>query len=72
MVIFVDVDDTFVRSFGTKRIPIPSVIKAIHELKARGQFCIVGAVVDESMPMPQRSNLDWKTALLIIYPNRMC
>jgi hypothetical protein len=29
MVIFVDVDDTIVRSFGTKRIPIPTVIEAI-------------------------------------------
>ncbi|MBD1823789.1 DUF705 domain-containing protein [Cyanobacteria bacterium FACHB-DQ100] len=36
MVIFVDVDDTLIRSFGTKRIPMPSVIQAIRELKAKG------------------------------------
>jgi hypothetical protein len=36
MIIFIDVDDTFVRSFGTKRIPIPSVIKEIQELKEKG------------------------------------
>ena len=31
-VIFVDVDDTLVRSVGTKRIPIPSVIARVREL----------------------------------------
>ncbi|MBD2608545.1 hydrolase [Scytonema hofmannii FACHB-248] len=36
MVIFVDVDDTLVRSVGTKRIPIPSVIRVIRQLKAQG------------------------------------
>lgn len=34
--VFVDVDDTLVRSAGTKRIPIPSVIKHIRELHAQG------------------------------------
>ncbi len=33
--IFVDVDDTFVRSVGTKRIPMPTVIAHIRELKAQ-------------------------------------
>ena len=36
MVIFVDVDDTLVRSVGTKRIPIPSVIEVVRQLKAQG------------------------------------
>lgn len=36
LVIYVDVDDTFVRSYGTKRIPIPAVIEHIHELKQQG------------------------------------
>ena len=34
MVIYVDVDDTFVRTYGTKRIPIPAIIghvRALHE-----------------------------------------
>jgi predicted HAD superfamily phosphohydrolase YqeG len=34
--IFVDVDDTFVRSFGTKRIPMPAVIAHIRSLHAEG------------------------------------
>ena len=36
MVIFVDVDDTLVRSVGTKRIPIPSVVQAVRKLKEQG------------------------------------
>ena len=35
-VVFVDVDDTLVRSFGTKRIPMPSVIARVRALKADG------------------------------------
>lgn len=34
--VFVDVDDTFVRSFGTKRIPIPPVIKHVKALYEEG------------------------------------
>jgi beta-phosphoglucomutase-like phosphatase (HAD superfamily) len=36
VVVFVDVDDTLVRSVGTKRIPIPGVIKVVRQLKAEG------------------------------------
>jgi hydroxymethylpyrimidine pyrophosphatase-like HAD family hydrolase len=35
-IVFVDVDDTLVRSVGTKRIPIPSVINRVKQLKAEG------------------------------------
>ncbi|WP_069472292.1 hypothetical protein [Candidatus Marithrix sp. Canyon 246] len=34
--IFVDVDDTFVRSFGSKRIPIPATIEHLKTLKNQG------------------------------------
>jgi predicted HAD superfamily phosphohydrolase YqeG len=36
IVIYVDVDETFVRSVGTKRIPMTSVINHIHGLKEEG------------------------------------
>src|SRR4051794_33763518 len=41
MVIFVDVDDTLIRSFGSKRIPITGVIQRVRELHAAGArlFC---------------------------------
>ena len=35
-IIYVDVDDTLVRSIGTKRIPMPRVIEGVRELKAAG------------------------------------
>jgi hypothetical protein len=34
--IYVDVDDTLVRSAGSKRVPIPSVIQHVIELHASG------------------------------------
>ncbi len=33
---FVDVDDTFVRSFGSKRIPIPATIKHLRDIYEQG------------------------------------
>lgn len=36
LVVFVDVDDTLVRSVGTKRIPIPEVIRRVRELHSAG------------------------------------
>ena len=36
LVIFVDVDDTFVRSFSTKRIPIPAAIARVRQLHEQG------------------------------------
>jgi hypothetical protein len=36
MIVYVDVDDTLVRSAGTKRIPVPAVIAHVRALKANG------------------------------------
>lgn len=36
-IIFVDVDDTLVRTFGHKRIPMPAVIDTVRRLAATGQ-----------------------------------
>ncbi len=40
-IVYVDVDDTFVRSVGTKRVPILAVVRFVKTLKARGVqlFC---------------------------------
>jgi len=35
-IIFIDVDDTMVRSVGAKRIPIPAVIAQVKRLKSEG------------------------------------
>ena len=36
LVVYVDVDDTLVRSVGPKRIPIPSVVAHVRRLKESG------------------------------------
>jgi hypothetical protein len=35
-VVFVDVDDTLVRSVGAKRVPMPAVVARVRELHAQG------------------------------------
>ncbi|HSI52101.1 MAG TPA: DUF705 domain-containing protein [Ideonella sp.] len=35
-IIYVDIDDTLVRSVGTKRIPMPAVIDDVRRLKQEG------------------------------------
>ena len=39
--VYVDIDDTIVRSVGSKRIPIPNVIRHVRSLKNQGavMFC---------------------------------
>jgi len=39
--VYVDIDDTIVRSVGAKRIPIPKTIKHVRDLKKQGAvlFC---------------------------------
>lgn len=36
LVVYVDVDDTLVRSAGTKRMPIPNVVTHVKQLAAQG------------------------------------
>jgi len=36
MIAFIDVDDTLVRTVGTKRIPIPRMVARVRELHAQG------------------------------------
>lgn len=38
MVVFVDVDDTLVRTAGTKRIPMPKTLERIKSLHAEGNI----------------------------------
>ena len=35
-IIYFDIDDTVVRSYGSKRIPMPAAIAAVHRLKQEG------------------------------------
>jgi hypothetical protein len=40
VVIYVDVDDTLIRSVGTKRIPIPNVVRHVRRLKEDGAVLV--------------------------------
>ncbi|MDJ0941679.1 MAG: hypothetical protein QNJ00_18080 [Woeseiaceae bacterium] len=35
-IVYVDIDDTLVRSAGSKRIPIPHVVAAVEQMAAEG------------------------------------
>jgi predicted HAD superfamily phosphohydrolase YqeG len=37
VIVFVDVDDTLVRTVGTKRIPMPRVIERVRAMHAMGE-----------------------------------
>ncbi|WP_242112022.1 DUF705 domain-containing protein [Luteimonas aquatica] len=37
-VIFVDVDDTLIRSFGTRRIPMPAMVERVRQLHRQGDM----------------------------------
>jgi cation transport ATPase len=41
MVVYVDVDDTLVRSFGSKRIPMAAMVQHVRDLHAAGVTLLV-------------------------------
>ncbi len=38
MVVFIDIDDTLIRTAGTKRIPMPRTIQRVKELHSQGHL----------------------------------
>lgn len=60
MIFYVDVDDTLVRTVGTTRIPIVSVIEHVRRWKA--QRCIFGARVVLTTAVKQQQNSASPTA----------
>ena len=69
-IIYIDVDDTFVRSIGTKRIPMPNVLRHIRELKEQVPFSTVGVRAAPTTPVKARENLASKTVSRRSYPSR--
>jgi hypothetical protein len=55
-VVYVDVDDTLVRSLGSKRSPMRSVIEQVKRLHADGAEIIYGAPAAPSMRRKPRRN----------------
>ena len=59
--IFVDVDETFVRNYGAKRIPIPSVIEHIKQLKLEGavMYCWSSGGADYASSSAKEFGIDY-------------
>jgi hypothetical protein len=58
LIIYVDVDDTLVRSTGSKRIPIPATIEHFRQLALEGADSICGAGVGQPTRNRQRKSSD--------------
>lgn len=70
-IIYVDVDETFVRSAGTKRIPMTSVIHHIQQLKEQGAtlFCWSSGGADYAKQSAQEFGIDHCFVAFLPKPN---
>ena len=70
-VVFVDVDDTLVRSVGSKRIPIPGVIAYVRRLKAAGAvlYCWSSGGADYARAAAEDLDLDESFSGYLPKPN---
>jgi hypothetical protein len=60
LVIYIDVDDTLVRSAGTKTLPIPSMVEHTRELASSGAelYCWSAAGADYARSTAQRLGIE--------------
>ena len=70
-VIFVDVDDTLIRSVGRTRIPIPAAIAAVRRLQGEGAMLYLWSSGGADYACESASFSVWPTALRLFCPNRM-
>lgn len=59
LVVYVDVDETFVRNYGKKRIPMPHVINHIKELKRQNtvMYCWSSGGADYAKASAEEFNI---------------
>lgn len=70
-VIFIDVDDTLVRSVGSTRIPMPEVIRQVRRLHENGHMCFTsGAAVEPTTPVAAQKNWAYRNVSKHFYPNQ--
>ena len=70
--IYVDVDETLVRNYGTKRIPMPNVIAHVKKLHEQGQSCTAGVLEVLNMRVSLLKSWALRTVLKHFYPNLKC
>ncbi len=70
-IVYVDVDDTFVRSVGTKRIPIPAVIRTIKLWKEQGEtlYCWSSGGADYARQSAQEFGIEECFVAFLPKPN---
>lgn len=58
--IYVDVDETLIRNYGTKRIPIPNVIEHVKKLHSQGAvlYCWSSGGADYARESAREVNLE--------------
>jgi len=65
-----DIDDTIVRSVGTKRIPIPNVIQHVRNLKIKERSYFVGVLAAQNTQSNQHKNLELQIVSKLFYLNQ--
>jgi hypothetical protein len=73
LVVYVDVDDTFVRSIGTKRIPIMQVVEHVRRLKAAGVvlYCWSSGGADYARQSAEEFGIEYCFQAFLPKPNVM-
>jgi predicted HAD superfamily phosphohydrolase YqeG len=67
-VVFIDVDDTLVRSVGTKRIAMPSVVARVRELHAQGAALYLWSLGGAEYARSSASELGVETCFVAFLP----
>jgi hypothetical protein len=70
-VVFIDVDDTLIRSAGTKRIPIPAVVSRVRQLKQEGVILYLWSSGGAEYCRSTAVELGIDDFLRVSYPNRL-
>jgi predicted HAD superfamily phosphohydrolase YqeG len=73
LVVYVDVDDTLVRSVGSKRIPITRVVEHVRKLKASGAtlYCWSSAGADYARQSAEELGIENCFLAFLSKPNVM-
>lgn len=72
-VVFVDVDDTLIRSVGTKRIPMPNVVAHVRHLASIGSllFCWSSGGADYARDVARELDIEECFSQFLPKPNVM-
>jgi len=66
--VYVDVDETFLRNYGTKQMPIPSVIEHVKALKEEGAilYCWSSGGAEYAQQSAEKFGIDASVAFQVV------